>query len=237
MKLSRKEKKRSFVSSIATAGIVFGVAVSVSLIAYITSYAVSSYSISKLESEISILNDSIESNKIEVSNIDATKISLHTAAEDLRQLTVSSETVPSTILALSTTWSEIDAAQSELAIQIENDSAQLSQLSSELEELERQRGKFLGVFETTAYWSGEDSSTTSTGVTPKVGVTIAVDPRVIPYGTTLHLIKHNTGEDLGYRVAQDCGGAIKGNRLDLFLGTDAECRAWGRQQLDVYVVE
>ncbi|MCR6545228.1 3D domain-containing protein [Dehalobacterium formicoaceticum] len=70
---------------------------------------------------------------------------------------------------------------------------------------------------------------TKTGTSPKVG-TIAVDPSVIPLGSKLYV------EGYGYGRAEDVGGAIKGNRVDLFMPTEQQCLNWGRKSVQVYVL-
>lgn len=60
---------------------------------------------------------------------------------------------------------------------------------------------------------------------------VAVDPRVIPLGTKLYV------EGYGYAVAEDTGGAIKGNRIDLFLNSSSEAENWGVRWVNVYVVK
>ena len=51
---------------------------------------------------------------------------------------------------------------------------------------------------------------TSTGVTAKEGRTIAVDPTVIPYGTKVMIDGHTY-------IAEDCGSAVKGKVVDIFV--------------------
>jgi 3D (Asp-Asp-Asp) domain-containing protein len=58
---------------------------------------------------------------------------------------------------------------------------------------------------------------------------IAVDPRVIPLGTRVHI------ENVGWRTALDTGGGIKGNKIDVWKPTVAACREFGRQNLEVVV--
>lgn len=70
---------------------------------------------------------------------------------------------------------------------------------------------------------------TYTGTKPGPG-TIAVDPRVIPLGTRLYV------EGYGYGVARDVGGAIKGNKVDVFLQSEAAARRWGRKMVNVYLL-
>lgn len=68
---------------------------------------------------------------------------------------------------------------------------------------------------------------TAIGTTCIAGRTIAVDPSVIPYGT---IVVINDNE----YVAEDCGGAINGNRIDVFFDSHAEALEFGVQYADVY---
>lgn len=77
---------------------------------------------------------------------------------------------------------------------------------------------------------------TATGTTAKVG-TIAVDPQVIPLGTKVYIEGLNGAKNYGYAVAEDTGGAIKGNIIDLYFNTHGETVIWGRQQVKVYILK
>jgi 3D (Asp-Asp-Asp) domain-containing protein len=63
---------------------------------------------------------------------------------------------------------------------------------------------------------------------------IAVDPDVIPYGTRMFIITSDGAFVYGVSTAEDCGGAIKGDRLDLYMPTYRECMQFGRQDCTVY---
>jgi 3D (Asp-Asp-Asp) domain-containing protein len=73
---------------------------------------------------------------------------------------------------------------------------------------------------------------TATGTVPTVGRTIAVDPRVIPYGSKVYIPQLNATF-----IAEDCGSAIKGNRIDIYMGSYNECMNWGIQELDIYIID
>ena len=89
-------------------------------------------------------------------------------------------------------------------------------------------------FKATAYCrTDEGGEWTSTGTRTRVGA-IAVDPKVIPYGTRMFIITKDGSYIYGVATAEDCGGAIKGKRLDLFYETDPECRRFGIRNCDVY---
>lgn len=87
------------------------------------------------------------------------------------------------------------------------------------------------IVEATAY-SGD--TITATGTVPKRNPnglsTIAVDPRVIPLGTKVYI------ENYGYAVAEDTGGAIKNNIIDIFLNSSSECYKWGRRKVNLYII-
>ena len=73
-------------------------------------------------------------------------------------------------------------------------------------------------------------STTATGQKPKWG-TIAVDPKVIPYGTKVYIPYFNKTF-----VANDCGGAIKGTKIDIFMNSRKECYKFGRRNIEIIVL-
>ena len=74
---------------------------------------------------------------------------------------------------------------------------------------------------------------TSTGSRVHVG-TVAVDPRYIPYGTRMFIMARSGSYVYGVSEAEDCGGAIKGDRVDLYLPTYEECMEFGRRVCTVY---
>lgn len=97
-------------------------------------------------------------------------------------------------------------------------------------------GTSLGKFKITAYcncskccgkWAG---GPTASGVMPKAGRTIAVDPKVIPLGTKVII-------DGKVYVAEDTGGAIKGNRIDMYFATHSEALNWGVRYRNVSIVK
>lgn len=76
-----------------------------------------------------------------------------------------------------------------------------------------------------------DATYTATMTTPTPGRTIAVDPRHIPYGTEVEI----DGIE-GTFIAEDCGGAIKGDgRIDLLFATHEEALQWGIQHRQITI--
>ncbi len=70
---------------------------------------------------------------------------------------------------------------------------------------------------------------TATGTSVCRG-TVAVDPRVIPLGTRLYI------EGYGYATARDTGGAIVGNKIDVWFPSLGECYQWGYRHVKVTIL-
>ena len=92
----------------------------------------------------------------------------------------------------------------------------------------------LGTFKLTAYcacakccgkWA---NGITFTGTEATPGRTIAVDPSIIPLGSTIYI----NGQPY---IAEDVGGAIKGNRIDIFYPTHNEALRFGVQYAEVII--
>lgn len=85
----------------------------------------------------------------------------------------------------------------------------------------------------TAYCNG-CSGRTATGfdlrANPNAKI-IAVDPNVIPLGSKVYV------EDYGYAIAADTGGAIKGNKIDVFMSSKADAYRWGRKKVKIKILQ
>lgn len=97
---------------------------------------------------------------------------------------------------------------------------------------------FLGEFTLTAYCPGRcccgkwASGYTATGTLATEGRTIAVDPKVIPYGSRVLLIWPD-GTQREY-IAEDCGGGVNGNHIDVFFNNHQAARYFGVQSAMAY---
>lgn len=118
---------------------------------------------------------------------------------------------------------------------------------AEPEEPQKPKVKSLGEFVLTAYCScekccgkwalnrpldenGEQIVYGASGARLIEGISVAVDPDVIPYGTELYI-------NGNLYIAHDCGGAIKGNRLDVYFATHEEAWNFGKQTAEVFILE
>lgn len=96
----------------------------------------------------------------------------------------------------------------------------------------------LGEFKLTAYCSCEKCcgksvndpyyGITASGTIATAGRTVAVDPTVIPIGSEVVINDHTY-------IAEDVGGAIKENRIDVYFNSHEEALEFGVQYADVYL--
>jgi len=84
------------------------------------------------------------------------------------------------------------------------------------------------VANTTAY-TARPGAGGALGLGVHVG-TCAVDPNFVSLRSELWI------EGYGYAFANDTGGAVKGNVVDLFMNSTAQCIRWGRRNMTAYVI-
>ncbi|WP_425540088.1 cell wall-binding repeat-containing protein [Microaceticoccus formicicus] len=77
---------------------------------------------------------------------------------------------------------------------------------------------------------------TALGTNLRPGV-VAVDPKVIPLKTELYVTSTDEWPSYGMAIAEDTGGAIKGNKIDLFYESSETVHKYGRRDVIVYVLE
>ena len=84
----------------------------------------------------------------------------------------------------------------------------------------------------TMYDAGCDGYTAT--LTPVRWGVVAVDPTVIPYGTRMFIVDQNGSFYYGMGTAEDCGGAIVGKELDLYMPSLSQAYDYGRRPVTVY---
>ena len=93
---------------------------------------------------------------------------------------------------------------------------------------------YKGVYKITAYCPckkccGKSDGITASGEKAVEGITVAMD-KSIPFGTKIYI------DGVGERIVQDRGGAIKGNRIDLYFDSHQEALNFGRQTKQVTIL-
>lgn len=96
---------------------------------------------------------------------------------------------------------------------------------------------YIGDFKLTHYCTekrehicGTGTGLTATGTKVTAGRTVAVDPSVIPYGTKIYI------EGYGWRVAEDCGGAVKKAHIDIAVESHSQALSLGQKSGGVWIL-
>lgn len=131
----------------------------------------------------------------------------------------------------------LDTSEAVWAVKVLDDSVGGGYASSigEVNATDEMYGEYLGDYQLTYYCSCEiccdvETGITATGTPVVEGQTIAVDPSVIPYGTQVIIGGH-------VFTAEDCGGAVKGNHIDIYVNDHERALGMGVNQADVYLVK
>lgn len=130
-------------------------------------------------------------------------------------------------------YSDISKEYQSMQDELDKKDEVIQTLQNDIKELQfKPKWTALGTFKITAY--GADcvgcTGITKSGTLPQEGRTIAVDPTVIPLGSEVYF-------DGEIYIAEDIGGAIKGNIIDLFYGTEQASIDYGVQYHTVYIKE
>ena len=90
-------------------------------------------------------------------------------------------------------------------------------------------------FTATAYTHTDPGCTTitATGTTVHIG-TVAVDPKVIPYGTRMFIVTKDGRYIYGVSTSEDCGSSIKNKKVDLYFPTYEQCIQFGVRDVYIY---
>ena len=112
---------------------------------------------------------------------------------------------------------------------------EVSHLTSDMDVLKSYLFGYCGEFEITYYddcelCCGKNDGITASGEKVQEGVTVAADTSIIPMGSKIYI------EGIGWRTVQDRGGAIKGNKLDIYVPSHDSPMPYNKQKLNVWVV-
>lgn len=181
------------------------------------------------EKELANCEIEIERVEDEIAAYYETQTIAHDMANSARALNISEDDV--VIQRAKDIWAEAEENKNAL----ENNLAELKERQLELQE-KADKYEYIGDYKLTGYCpcyscSEGYGSNTASGVRAKEGITVAADRRKIPLGTKIYI------EGVGERIVQDVGGAIKGNKLDIYVENHSDCyRAEYNTTAKVYII-
>ena len=119
--------------------------------------------------------------------------------------------------------------EQQLSLEKQQDKLKKEEKEQEAKKQEEVKKGWTHEFHVTAYCGCYSCSEgygtqTSTGVTAEAGRTIAVDPNVVPYGSKVQINGHTY-------VAEDCGGAINGYEIDIYMDEHSSTDRFGSQYI------
>lgn len=124
---------------------------------------------------------------------------------------------------------QLSLKEQQLSLKKQQDKLKKEEKEQEAKKQEEVKKGWTHEFHVTAYCGCYSCSEgygtqTSTGVTAEAGRTIAVDPDVVPYGSKVQINGHTY-------VAEDCGGAINGYEIDIYMDEHSSTDRFGSQYI------
>lgn len=154
-----------------------------------------------------------------------------TSKEILSQVGLFSSFSNATILMFNQVLKEqqLNLKEQQLSLKEQQDKLEKEEKEQEAKKQEEVKKGWTHEFHVTAYCGCYSCSEgygtqTSTGVTAEAGRTIAVDPDVVPYGSKVQINGHTY-------VAEDCGGAINGYEIDIYMDEHSSTDRFGSQYI------
>lgn len=188
--------------------------------------------LTSVESQISTLKSQIEELK-------SAKDSAHDMAEAARALGLPDSDY--VIVYAKEIYASKSSEQAKAQENLNSLTAEQAKLKSEKQTLEEKissKKVYVGQFKLTGYcpcYSCSEGwgSSTAIGVRAQEGVTVAADTSKLPLGTRIYI------EGVGERVVQDVGGAVKGNKIDIFVNNHSSCynSAYNQSSAAVYILK
>lgn len=157
-------------------------------------------------------------------------------------LAITQNELSSVYKSLSTSQSDFETARDALISEQDKNSllqAELDAANTTISDLKSNEYElvYIGNYKLTHYCTekrshicGGGAGITATGTQVTAGRTIAVDPGVIPYGTEVYI------EGYGWRVAEDCGGAVNGKHIDIAVETHSQALSMGTATGGVWIL-
>lgn len=127
----------------------------------------------------------------------------------------------------------------ELAVQLDHTTKSLDKANETISALKSTEYElvYLGDFKLTHYCTekrehicGTRDNLTAIGTEVVPGISVAVDPSVIPYGSQVYI------EGYGWRIAENCGGWVNGKHIDVAVDTHAEASSMGVKNGGVWIL-
>lgn len=187
------------------------------------------HAINELKNNIAVLEKEAESTLTKIEEQKTIQENAHQMAEAARAL--GEDDNMHVVSTAKTYWHTADTTIDELNVKYDEIMNQLNDYKNQLNSM----GEYVGKFRVSRYCNcsicNSGYSGTALGTPVTSGRTIAVDPSVIPLGSKVYI------EGIGYRIAEDTGGAIKGNKIDLAVSSHSEAYREGITYNNVYIVK